>query len=52
MDLVSNGDYSGYSQVFVDFRSGEILFGNIYINFNRIRICLVSFLTYIKQKIH
>lgn len=31
-----NGDYSGYSQVFVDFRSGEILFGNIYINFNRI----------------
>lgn len=31
-----NSDYTGYSQDFVDFRSGEILFGNIYINYDRV----------------
>jgi hypothetical protein len=30
-----NANYTGISQTYVDFRSGEILFGNIYLNFER-----------------
>ena len=32
--LEFNGGYSGLSQDFVDYRTGEILFGNIYIDFD------------------